>query len=300
MCADRPTADSPAADFPAAGTDPALWNRTWASTATAQIAGLDQRIFDALASLLDVRGMEVLELGAGSGHLCRLMLDAGARGATLVDFSATALGRARRELTGVGTCRFVQADLFDLPEDPRYGLVFSSGLAEHFSGEARELVVRKHLALSRKWVCFIVPARPHPNTFRHRRARTRDLYGWQRAFSVDELTGLITAGGAFEVTASRRILPLYGVTLLDLLGAREADAGRSAARAWNGLLRLKDRVLARAGFYAGLERILARRADRWGGLLIIVARRLDCGHTRLAPGVPNLQPVDSSQPTLLD
>lgn len=282
MCADERAAGRASAGHTDArhdsagrvGTGPNLWNRTWASTATAQIAGLDRRIFGALAGLLDVRGMDVLELGAGSGHLCRRMLAAGARSATLVDFSPAALARARRELAGAGACRFVEADVFDLEGERRYDLVFSSGLAEHFSGEAREAIVEKHLALSRDRACIIVPARPHPNTFRHRRARTRDLYGWQRAFSVDELTGRINAGGDFEIEAARRILPLYGVTLLDLLGARESPGGPALARAWNGLLRVKDRVLSRLGCYGGLERLLAPRAERWGGLLIVIARRV--------------------------
>jgi hypothetical protein len=156
-----------------------------------------------------------------------------------------------------------------------------------------------------------VPARPHLNTIRHRRARTHEHYGWQRAFSREELVTLIEQTGTHRVQAARRLLPLYGVSLLDLLGAPDMNrlsaaeemrcgaahdaAGRPPGAAdggargctcggsgrrgdghgrWNRVLLFIDRAFSRLGFYRALDWMLAPLADRWGGLLIVTARRV--------------------------
>lgn len=247
------------------------WDRAWARAGRLEaLRDLDRRIYAEIRRVVDPRGLRALELGCGSATLSAWLARDGARSVTLLDASATALELARRALEGVDAARFVLADARAFDEGAPYDLVFSSGLAEHFDGGERAAIVERHARLAGGIALLVVPARPHLNELRHRRARTRALYGWQRAFSRSELTCLLTRETDPELLRARRFAPLYGVSLVDLLAS--AGNGR-ISRAWNRLCELGDGLLVRSGTRRALEAMLAPFADRCGGLLLVAVRR---------------------------
>lgn len=141
----------------------------------------------------NIRGLKVIELGAGAGKVSALMARNGAD-VTLVDYSGGALKRASSLFDRLGlTAAFHCHDIFSLPEDfkNRFDVAMSFGLAEHFSGTRRIDVIRKHLdVLSAGGITFIaVPNRWNP-PYRIYKAVTQLLgtwpYGEEYPFSRNE------------------------------------------------------------------------------------------------------------------
>ena len=245
-----------------------VWDRTWSSGETAAAVGrLDRIIFRQIARHVDPRGKEVLELGCGRGILSKYFLDRGASAATLVDFSQEAIKLARN-LSGDSRARFVPMPILDLPETDRYDIVFSSGVAEHFSGAIRERIVAKHLALSRGQVVLIVPARPHFNTVRHRKPRTVRSFGWQYAFDRREMASLLGRDKTFRLVVNRRFHCLYGISAYELFAV---DRQGAFFRLWNFALRSFDRLMEWTRLNRVAEAVLKPIDGACGGLLIAVA-----------------------------
>lgn len=141
---------------------------------------ISQRIRGACASLgwryaiqtildrhLPFHELKVIELGCGTGtfSLCFRLLGAET---TLIDANEHALRVAEAFFKSCGvTGRYLQADLLEeLPSYllGRFDLVTSGGLIEHFTGDDRELSVRRHASLlSPRGFCMIaVPNRFSP------------------------------------------------------------------------------------------------------------------------------------------
>lgn len=95
--------------------------------------------------------LSAVELGAGGGDLSILLAQAGHR-VTLVDFSREALDHARDRFASLGLdAEFIQADVFEFMRTHagRFDLSGSLGVAEHFSGQKREEIIRAHQAVLR-------------------------------------------------------------------------------------------------------------------------------------------------------
>ena len=99
--------------------------------------------FDTLLSLVSPSG-HILELGSGTGrNSAYLAKRYSAQSVTLLDFSESALARARKEDF---PCELIktQQDLLHFTPQKQYGFVHSTGLIEHFTGQERRAVVQKH------------------------------------------------------------------------------------------------------------------------------------------------------------
>lgn len=111
--------------------------------------------------------LKIAEVGCGTGTFSLTFCLLGAS-ATLFDFNGKALERTRQIYSYYG-CRadYVMADcLKPVPEElvGKFDLVFSGGLAEHFSGESRKDCIRYHVSLLKKGglCCIEVPNRVNP------------------------------------------------------------------------------------------------------------------------------------------
>lgn len=100
--------------------------------------------FDRLLSSISLADKDILELGSGTGNnSLYLARQHHTRSVTLVDFS-------KQALVNVAATRYecpvikVERDLFEFQPQKSYDFVHSAGLIEHFEGDRRLAIVRKH------------------------------------------------------------------------------------------------------------------------------------------------------------
>lgn len=101
------------------------------------VAGLRRR----LAPWLDVHGRAVLDLGSGTGELCRVVLDAGAVSATGVNLSADEIAFARTQ----SKATFVHSDITEyLDHAPAASIdrIFALNILEHLDKDQLARVLR--------------------------------------------------------------------------------------------------------------------------------------------------------------
>jgi SAM-dependent methyltransferase len=105
-----------------------------------------------------VGGTRALDVGCGSGADSILLADHGFD-VVGVDFSAVAVGKARAAAGDRGGVRFVQADLFALPDDvtePPYDLVFDGGTLDDFPAARRRELARTITDLTRPGAVMVM------------------------------------------------------------------------------------------------------------------------------------------------
>ncbi len=91
-----------------------------------------------------LKGIRVIELGAGRGDISFLLAKAGAK-VTLLDNSEVALRQSRALFqTNNLSAEFVQADLLSSRITGEFEVSMSFGLAEHFEGVHRKRVIQLH------------------------------------------------------------------------------------------------------------------------------------------------------------
>ena len=204
--------------------DARIWNTTWRS-GRGRIAPRWRFIFNRITGHVAVEGQEVLELGAGEGHLSYHALRAGARHATLVDFSDKALDRARQLLSQWPAERvsFVKSNLLDVDLGKQFDLVWSSGVVEHFAGDDLARCVERHTSHSHRHVAVCIPSDTPFNRARARDPRTHALFGFWQTIPDAQLAGLIRSQG-FAIRACERFRRSYGVPLFQVKGTRRIQA----------------------------------------------------------------------------
>lgn len=153
------------------------------------------RIFEAqLTRHFGARTLDCVELGCGEGDFSVLLAEGGHR-VTLVDFSRTALDRARRRFAGLGlAATFVATDLFTLADThaASFDVSCSLGVVEHFSGAARQQVVDAHRAVLRPGGLALVSV-PHAWCMPYRlwkwwlEVRRLWPYGFEDPFTAREM-----------------------------------------------------------------------------------------------------------------
>ncbi len=251
--------------------DKQTWNDTWNKLkGDISINDVNRIIFRELSNVIDFRGKETIELGCGKGILSYLMMKNGAKSCALVDFSESALSLARTLFGDAKNVNFILSDVFKIDETKQYDIVFSSGVAEHFSDALREEIIHKHLRLTKDIAVLIVPARPHYNTIRHRKRKVVALYGWQYAFSKKEINNIVNKGKGFDIVLSQRIYPLYGLNLSGLFVVNDKT---SIFRGWNIALDYLDKVFSRIGLFKVIDLLLLPLSRYTGGLLITIIKK---------------------------
>jgi len=233
--------------------DAQTWSETWRGR-RGKVRPRWGFIFRRIARHVALEDKEVLELGAGEGSLSYYALQAGARQATLVDFSDEAFRLARQLLAGwpADKVAYVKANLLDVELGRQFDLVWSSGVVEHFAGNDLARCIERHTAHSRRCVAICIPSDTPFNRRRARDPHTHALFGFWQTIPDETLAGLIREQG-FEIRVCERFRRSYGVPLLQLKGTRRVQA-------W----------LHRLIFDFLLAPVLPRRL---GGLLLVVGER---------------------------
>jgi len=100
-----------------------------------------------------------LELGCGSGILTKFLMRQKVHTALLVDYSEKALSVAKKNLKEYDGTVFLKENVLDLNLNRKFDLVHSQGLIEHFKGEQRIEVIKKHVQFidDKGFLLLVVP-----------------------------------------------------------------------------------------------------------------------------------------------
>lgn len=175
------------------------WDEFWASSRdVADVYDNDGRIVEFVAGCLDVRGMRILEVGAGTGRDSAALAAAGADVWTL-DYSEESLRIMSSALEHPVT--IVCGDALALPfAAESFDLVFHQGLLEHFRNPADLLSENHRILRPGGYVLVDVPQRFHYYTLAKHVLMFFDKWfaGWETEFSARELESLVASQG-FEI-----------------------------------------------------------------------------------------------------
>jgi SAM-dependent methyltransferase len=175
------------------------WDEYWADSQDLdEVYANDDRILEFLAERLDLRGLRVLEVGAGTGRDSDAIASLGAEVWTL-DYSEQSLGLMVANLNE--PVHIVCGDALALPlASESFDLVFHQGLLEHFRDPGALLAENYRVLKSGGHLLVDVPQRFHYYTLAKHVLMFFDKWfaGWETEFSVGELTGLVSREG-FEV-----------------------------------------------------------------------------------------------------
>ncbi|MBM4160723.1 MAG: class I SAM-dependent methyltransferase [Ignavibacteria bacterium] len=166
----------------------------------------EDRILRNLLHLTDLRGKRVLEVGAGTGRDSFPLIQHGAIVCQL-DYSEGSLRILKRLADDSHLPALtVGGDTFRLPfRDESFDIVFHQGLLEHFRPAQAEALLRENIRVLRSggYLLVDVPQRYHMYTVAKHILMAFDKWfaGWERSFSVGELTSLLDSLGLKTVHA---------------------------------------------------------------------------------------------------
>lgn len=216
-----------------------IWDQgRWAGVEQVDIDFMTRYIIERLTRRVNLAGKCVLELGSGTGRLSYLLLQAGAAKVTLVDNSRKALELSTGLFRDVPAERhaIVDGDVFDVALEEAFDVVFSSGLIEHFDGDARQRIIDVHLQHTREDLLILHPSNRLYNRVFDRTPMARKRYGFARTFSETELEGRIRQTRPEAHIHHERFHLAYTVPLLhNLEPLNRAASDTFIERAWGGL-----------------------------------------------------------------
>jgi SAM-dependent methyltransferase len=211
--------------------DQNIWdNGRWAAVDEVSYDFMTRYIFENMLSRFSFHNKRILELGCGTGRLSYLALKGGAASVTLVDSSlkAVALAHGLFMKECPDSYSIIHSDIFEFIPNDRYDLVFSSGLIEHFKDDARYGIVKKHMDLSLADCIIIHPTDTVYSAIFNRLPQAIKLYGFQRAFSEEEMRRCLKSIDRVVNFDSIKFHPFYTVPLFHNFEAinRFLDRGR--------------------------------------------------------------------------
>lgn len=208
------------------------WETFWSEKQdVAEVYSNADRIVRNLAAVLDLKGKSVLEVGAGTG---RDSFPLAERGASVVqlDYAEQSLRILKKLADESGLpVAIVAGDAFRLPfRDNTFDVVFHQGLLEHFRPPQAEALLRENIRVLKPggFLLVDVPQRYHLYTVAKRIliALEKWFAGWERSFSIGELSSLLRRLGltpvasygewmypSFFYRATREVLKKAGIRL---------------------------------------------------------------------------------------
>jgi ubiquinone/menaquinone biosynthesis C-methylase UbiE len=177
------------------------WETFWEEKQeVSQVYSNADRILRNLLRVTDLRGKRVLEIGAGTGRDSFPLVRQGAIVYQL-DYAEGSL-RILKKLAAESNLQvqIVGGDTFRLPfYDEAFDVVFHQGLLEHFRPPEAEALLRENVRVLKLggYLLVDVPQRYHLYTLAKRFliALNRWFAGWERSFSIRELTALVQSLG---------------------------------------------------------------------------------------------------------
>lgn len=170
------------------------WDEYWnAAEGTGEIYDNEGRILRHVDALMPLKGLRVLEVGAGTGRDGIILARCGARVVSL-DYSRPSLEMIRAGAPDGADIRAVCGDAFSLPfSDGTFDLVFHQGLLEHFRNPLDMLVEHRRVLRPGGHILVDVPQRWHYYTvLKHILiAAGRWFAGWETEFSPRQLERLL-------------------------------------------------------------------------------------------------------------
>lgn len=183
------------------------WDKFWAGSAQVEdVYGTDERIVENLSRYLELRGLRVLEVGAGTGRDARALSAFGGLVVAL-DYSEESL-RLMHATIGEAV-DIVCGDATSLPfGSGSFDVVYHQGLLEHF--RRPEDVLDENLRVLKPGGVLLVdvPQKYHYYTLlKHLLMAVGKWFaGWETEFTAGELRRLVESRGA-------RVLGMYGHNL---------------------------------------------------------------------------------------
>jgi ubiquinone/menaquinone biosynthesis C-methylase UbiE len=175
------------------------WDRFWRDHAEVdEVYSNEDRLIGQILALMDVRGKEVLEVGAGSGRDAIRLAKMGAR-VTIIDYVHSSFDLIRRTAAREGAeIRMVCGDATRMPfPEGKFDLVFHQGLMEHFRDP--QPLLRENTRILKEGGRLLVDV---PQTFHIYTVAKHILIamgkwfaGWETEYTIGQLEGLIRRQG---------------------------------------------------------------------------------------------------------
>jgi cyclopropane fatty-acyl-phospholipid synthase-like methyltransferase len=216
-----------------------IWDKgRWKGVTEVTLDFMTRYIFEHMLVCVDPKGKRVLELGAGTGRLSYLFLQAGARKVTMLDSSEKALALAKGLFKNTAPDRYdiVFSDVFDYASDESFDIVFSSGLIEHFQGDNRRRILEAHLASCARDCLILHPSNRLYNRIFDRTRMARRRYGVAQTYPDAELAAYFADMPRVEQIRHQRFHFFYTVPLFHNLETINRWCGKTfLGKDWGGL-----------------------------------------------------------------
>ncbi len=188
--------------------DQEIWNRFWRNKKEIdKVYPSSPSVLNTITRKLDVKGMRILEVGAGSGRDSLELTRLGAQ-VTVLDFAQESLEiisklKEEHNIDKNQLC-LIRADAFHTPyPDGTFDLVFHQGLAEHFHDPLPLLKENYRITKPGGYCLCDVPQTFHLYTIIKKLLIAMDKWfaGWETQMSMPQLKRLMASAG-FEIIYS--------------------------------------------------------------------------------------------------
>jgi SAM-dependent methyltransferase len=181
------------------------WESYWGSKERVDdIYSNADRISRNLAKVTNLKGLNILEVGAGTGRDSLPLTKDGAVVFQL-DYSFESL-RLMKQTAGSRSVTLVGGNTFRLPfREGTFDVVFHQGLLEHFEKQRASEMIREQVRVLKDGGMLLVdvPQRYHIYTILKHIMITFGIWfaGWERSFSYPELLGIFRSHGLDPVSS---------------------------------------------------------------------------------------------------